>query len=205
MEDRSGDGALSRRAFLPALASPLPFLALGEGATESKPAALAEATVAIVVRHAEKAAPVTPEEAKDPGLSDAGRERAALLARCLRGAGVTHLFATEFRRSRATLEPLATASGVAVEPYAAGDANALAARIRALPAGSVAVVAAHSNTLPVIVSRLGATLHGLGADGFLRDDEYDRLAVVFIAAGGDAVAAPERNARGACVDLRFGA
>lgn len=181
---------MRRRSFLAVLAAP----AFAAGPSEE-----GARVVAVLVRHAEKAP--APESEKDPDLSEAGRSRAALLSEILGGAGVTHLFATEFRRTRETLRPLAERAKLAVEGYPAADAQALAARLRALPAGSVAVVAAHSNTLPRIAAALGAALRNVGPNDSLRDDEYGRLVAVFPGAS-----SPERNepGRSPVLDLRYG-
>jgi phosphohistidine phosphatase SixA len=110
---------------------------------------LAPVTV-FVVRHAEKGA----GDPADPELSEAGAARAAELARVLGEVSVTHLVASEYRRTQATLAPLAVATGLAVEVAPARDGRALAARLAALPAGSVAVVCGHSNTVPQLVDLL---------------------------------------------------
>src|SRR6266540_2414733 len=84
-----------------------------------------------IVRHAEKG-PGTP----DPSLTDAGRRRAAELARAVGDAHPSALFATEFKRTQETLAPLATATGLSVTVTLARDVDGLLAKIRALPAGT---------------------------------------------------------------------
>lgn len=133
------------------------------------------ATTVLVVRHGEKAA----DDPADPSLSPAGETRARALATTLVGAGVTHCFATEFRRTQATLAPLCSGREVVVVP--ASDTAKLVARIRGLPAGSVVAVAGHSNTVPAIVAAL-ASRDGAAATN-LADDSYDRLFVVRVDAG----------------------
>lgn len=146
-------------------------------ATRSEPQAAA--TTVIVVRHGEKAA----DDPRDPSLSPAGEARARALAGLLAQAGVTHLFATEFRRTQATLGPLASATGREVAVVPAADGGALLAAIRALPAGSVAVVAGHSNTVPGLVDALGGAARGAVAGPAgpqLPDDAFDRLFVLVV-------------------------
>ena len=58
--------------------------------------------IVVLVRHAEPAAGGT-----DPGLSTAGRRRAATLAKMLAGAGITAIFTSELRRTKETAAPLA--------------------------------------------------------------------------------------------------
>src|SRR5690348_2764504 len=62
----------------------------------------------ILVRHGEKAT----DDPRDPSLSPAGEARARALAAMLAKAGVTHLFATQYRRTQATISPLASATGL---------------------------------------------------------------------------------------------
>lgn len=159
-------------------------------ATAGRRTTALEARTVVLVRHAEKAAddpddPGDPGAPGDPGLSEEGAARAASLARTLAAAGVTHLLATPYRRTRDTLAPLAEATGVAVEAYDPRALGELAERLRALPAGSVAVVAGHSNTTPALAELLGGALSGLDARGFLAEDEHDRLIVQTLAGAGD--------------------
>ncbi len=139
-------------------------------------------TLVFVVRHAEKADDGTP----DPPLLPAGVERADCLAQVLRDVEVTHLFATDLQRTSLTVQPLATASGLTVEELPASDIELLAETLRALPAGSVAVVAGHSNSIPSLTQQLGAPLAGLDDKGNIPDTEYDRLIALVLSEGGRA-------------------
>src|SRR5687767_8092456 len=65
----------------------------------------AQPLTVILVRHAEKE--VVPPENKDPNLSMAGQTRAQELARMFGGAGVTSIYATQFKRTQQTVKPLA--------------------------------------------------------------------------------------------------
>ncbi len=127
-----------------------------------------QSVTVFVVRHAEKG----PEQ-PDPSLTPAGAARAATLATMLRDAHVTAIFASQFKRTQETAAPLAAAAGVAVQVFDAGKTDALIAAIKALPAGSRALVASHSNVVPAIVE----TLTGEKV-GELTDADYDRLYVV---------------------------
>ena len=66
----------------------------------------ADTVVVFVVRHTEKAK----DGSKDPDLTEAGRRRAEELASLLGQSGLTHLYSSEFRRTRETVGPLARAS-----------------------------------------------------------------------------------------------
>lgn len=135
-------------------------------------------TIVFLLRHAEKA--LSPP--KDPPLTEAGAARATALAELLAEAGVTHLFASEFERTQKTVAPLATRLRKPVTVIAASNPDELAAQLRALPSGSVAVVAGHSNTIPALVRTLGGARDGV-LDGTTQgnsgeqfpDDEYGRL------------------------------
>ena len=136
------------------------------------PATAAAPRTVVLVRHAEKAT----DGSDDPGLTEAGERRAKCLARTMRDAGVTHVFATTLQRTQQTVAPLAEGLGLQVEVFAPDDDAGLLAALDRMPAGAVAVVAGHANTLPTIATRLGAPLSGLDADGDL--PVYDRLDVV---------------------------
>ena len=130
----------------------------------------AQASLIVLVRHAEKSA-----ESRDPGLTPIGEQRAEDLARALTGARLTAIYTTQYRRTRLTAEPIARAQGLTPIVIAASgdlraDAAAVAAAINALPAGSAALVVGHSNTLGPIVAALGGP-----ALPDLCDDEYSTL------------------------------
>jgi len=181
--------SLAAQATRPA---PLP----AEGATPALAAATApRSTIVILVRHAEKST----DDPRDPSLSEAGRRRAELFAGMLGAAAVTHLYATEFRRTQETLQPLAARAGLPVYVIVAGRATAQVEALRALPPGSVAVVAGHSNTVPGLVRALGGVPFGVppaAAGEALGDDEYDRLFVVALPPAGSAAGATT-------IELRF--
>lgn len=138
----------------------------------------------VVVRHAEKG-----PENPDPSLTSAGQKRADDLARVLKDVKVTALFASEFKRTQETLAPLAKAAGITTTVIGAGKMDDLLTALKALPPGSTAVVASHSNLVHVIVARLsGVTIPAL------TDADYDRLAVVTVTGDG----------KGTAVVLRYG-
>ncbi len=109
--------------------------------------------------------------ASDPDLSAAGHARAESLARVLKDAGVTAIYATEFKRTQETAAPLAKAIGVPVTTVPSKDLAALVTHIKAAK-GNVLVVG-HSNTVPDIVKALGVT-----APVTVEDGDYDNLFVV---------------------------
>lgn len=142
-----------------------------------------DATVVVVVRHAEKAT----DDPRDPTLTAAGEARAQALARRLEPTGLDVVYATQYRRTQLTAAPAAAQAGhdVTVRPVDAANAATygadLALALRALPAGSTALVVGHSNTVPGIV----AALSGEAAPEML-ETEYDRYTVIVLDADGKA-------------------
>jgi broad specificity phosphatase PhoE len=136
-----------------------------------------------VVRHAEKG-----PENPDPSLTGEGRTRAEALARALGDSKISATFASEFKRTQETVAPLAAALGLTTQVVPAVAMDSLVRRIRALPPGSRAVVASHSNLVHLIVEKLsGVKLTPL------TEADYDRLVVVTLLDG-----------RGEAVVLRYG-
>ncbi len=135
---------------------------------------IAQAATIIVVRHAERNAGMAP----DVVLSPRGEERARQLANVLRDARIRAIFTTEVRRTQQTAAP--TAEQFRLQPIviAAKEVDALVSRLRALPEDETVLVVGHSNTVPLVVERLGGTVPALA------DSEYDRLIVVVTGANG---------------------
>ncbi len=156
------------------------FALVRAGAAEGKLAAeaLAQPTTIVLVRHAEK----DPQaDARDPGLSEEGRARAQRLARMFAASGVTHLFASEYHRTQDTLAPLAERAQKKVEVTPGAKTADLLKALDALPGGSIAVVAGHSNTVPAIAAHYGVLLAGTvkSAQGeVLPEDAFDRIYVI---------------------------
>ena len=133
-------------------------------------------TTVILVRHAEKGD--TP--ANDPGLTEAGAARARVLVAIARDAGVTAVITTQFVRTRETGRLTAEALGITPEIARAGGSAAQhardVARMVQAHAGGVVLVVGHSNTMPAIVTALGAP-----QPPPICDSEYDDLYVVTLA------------------------
>src|SRR5690349_1864905 len=130
-------------------------------------------TIAILVRHAEKA----PVPTDDPPLSNAGRARATAPAVIARDAGVTAIITTQFVRSKETARPAAESLGIAPEVARAGGPDHVSevARLVRAHAGGVVLVVGHSNTIPAIAAALGAR-----QPAAICDSEYDGLYVVVL-------------------------
>lgn len=156
---------------------------------------LAQKTL-VLVRHAEKDAS---GDARDPGLSEAGKARAERLASLFASAGVTHLFATEYHRTQDTLAPLATQASKKVEVVAGAKKDDLLRALDALPAGSVALVAGHSNTVPAIAAHFGVELVGITKSmqgPVIPEDAFDRVYVLTL---------PDKNSKSSpsLLELRY--
>jgi broad specificity phosphatase PhoE len=113
----------------------------------------------------------------DPLLSAAGQARAERLAQMLADAGITAIYATEFRRTQDTGQPLGAKLGVPVRPMPAKDTAGLVAKLKADHAKDVVLVIGHSNTVPDVIKALG------GAAVTVGDTEYDSLFIVVPATG----------------------
>jgi broad specificity phosphatase PhoE len=103
-----------------------------------------------VVRHAEKE-PAT-AMASDVLLTDAGKQRANVLKDKLKDEHISHIYSTNYARTKATANPLSVLTGVKIETYDAADASFIN-QLKSLPKGNVLIVG-HSNTVDDIVNGL---------------------------------------------------
>lgn len=133
-------------------------------------------TTIIFVRHAEK----TSETETDPSLSAAGQRRVAELTRQLMDAdviaGVDAIYATPYKRTRETAQPLATALDLPVTSYDPDDNDAVLEDILDKHKGKIILVVGHSDTLPGLIADLGASKRVPP----IADYEYDNLYLVSI-------------------------
>src|SRR5262249_43146273 len=132
--------------------------------------------IIFALRHADRA-----PDADD--LSQAGQERAKLLARMLAESGVSIAYRSDAVRAARTLGPLELRLGAAltVEEIGFPDPDGVAAhiativkKIQALPDNAVVAVVSHSNTVGPILQKLGA-----GFNAQIADKEFDKLFVMF--------------------------
>lgn len=135
-------------------------------------------TTIIFVRHAEKAA----LPADDPDLSEAGRRRAAELARQLvdadvvPGVGVDAVYSTSFRRTVETARPVAEALDLQIMTYDAADTEAFLDTVIRDYKGKIILVVGHSNTVPEMIANMGASK----SVPPIAENEYDNLYLVSI-------------------------
>ena len=128
-------------------------------------------TTVILVRHAEKK--IEPSN-PDPDLAPAGEARAQELARVFADAGITRIFATQYKRTQQTAKPLSDRTGVPITVLDAQQTNEVVKQIIANRGGTI-FVAGHNNTVPAIVSELSGEQVPL-----IPESEYDNLFVVTI-------------------------
>lgn len=127
-------------------------------------------TTYYIVRHAEKE-PVTTMTSDVP-LSAAGEQRAEALKDMLEKENISHIFSTNFLRTRSTAQPLADATGVPIETYDPNDPDFIE-KLKSLE-GNVLIVG-HSNTVDDLVNKLAGKKE---IDGDLPESEYGDLFIV---------------------------
>src|SRR5687768_468202 len=80
-----------------------------------------ELTTFILIRHAEKGNDGT----EDPDLTNEGISRAGKLSEMLRNTPLAAIYATNYKRTRNTVAPLAKIHDTAVQPYEAFKAEVI--------------------------------------------------------------------------------
>jgi len=144
-------------------------------------------TTVILVRHAEKKIePANP----DPDLSEAGQARAQELARMLANAGVTAIYATNFKRTQQTVKPLSDVARVQATIIDAKQTTELANRILTNNRGQTVFVAGHNNTVPEVIAALGGERLPI-----IPENEFDNMFILTI----------YRFGRAKVVKLKYGA
>ena len=116
-----------------------------------------------IIRHGERA-----DSSEDSDLSEAGCARSEALAKMLKDAKITAIYATEFKRTQQTAAPLAKALGITVTTIPSKDKDALVAKLRALNGN--ALVVGHGNTIPDLVKALG-----ISEPINIGENDYDNL------------------------------
>lgn len=119
------------------------------------------ATTVLLVRHAERLNATDTTSLSVPGL-----RRADSLAYVVGSAGVQVIFVSDRVRTQQTAAPAAAALGLTLVVIAMHDTNALVDSIRAR-SGQVIMVVGHSDTLFIIIRKLGvASPPGIASDAF---------------------------------------
>jgi phosphohistidine phosphatase SixA len=108
----------------------------------------------LLVRHADVD---LPPACPDPGLNSDGQARARALANVAGSAGVSNIFTSMFIRTKQTVKPLADQLSLQPREVPRSERlDALAQQILTGQLGEVILIAGHSNTVPKMVSALGA-------------------------------------------------
>jgi 2,3-bisphosphoglycerate-dependent phosphoglycerate mutase len=85
------------------------------------------------------------------------------------------IYATEWQRTKATVQPLAAQLSIPVETVDAKKTDELARQILATHEGETVVVAGHSNTVNKLIAALGGPVFP-----DLEDSDYDNLFLLTI-------------------------
>jgi len=168
----------------PGLVTPTRWLAAAAVAwIVALPVSVDTQQMVVLVRHAERADAAATDGGQmlsdvDPPLSDAGRARADGLADLLANAGLTAIYASEYRRTQETARPLADRIGVPVQIAPSTAGQALVDRIRSEQADGTVLIVGHSNTIPAFMRAFGVE-----SPPAIAEDEYDKVFVVSPASG----------------------
>lgn len=129
-------------------------------------------TTIILIRHAEK------DTGDNPGLTQAGKIRAAKLSTLFSNATPTDMYATPYKRTFQTLQPWAATLNITIKPYDATTLPDFASKLLQ-EKGKTIVVAGHSNTTPALANLL------VGADNYktLDDADYNKVFVITVIKG----------------------
>ncbi len=129
-------------------------------------------TTFILIRHAEKA---MEQSTNDPDLSPVGKQRAQRLSDLLNEGEVNAVYSTPFKRTRQTVEPLATKKGLTILDYQINKEEEIDRMLTAHSGGTIVVVG-HSNTIPWMTNKLlGVQKHHPWEDG-----DYDNVLVITV-------------------------
>ncbi len=128
-------------------------------------------TKVFIIRHAEKA----DDGSKDPPLSEAGKSRAAALAKTLSKTKVHGIYSTPYKRTRETVGVLSAQTGVSVENYDPMDVEAIRLLLHNQK-GKTLVFAGHTNTVPLILNKLTQSTSYKN----LPETDYDNIWVLFL-------------------------
>lgn len=122
-----------------------------------------------IVRHAEKL-----DNTQASPLTDAGRERAHVLAHLLRDAKIKAIYVTSnAARTAETAKPLAALLNMTPLGTPNGDAATIAQKIKQNNAGDVVLVVGHTNTIPALIAQFDPSLSAA-----IAEDEFDRLYIL---------------------------
>lgn len=105
-----------------------------------------------LVRHAEKV-----DDSRDPDLSEAGKQRAAMLADLLKNENIKEIYTTSYKRTIQTGTPLATMKDIKLKTYKADSLRAFADLL--LNTRKNILVVGHSNSTISLLDAMGTEHH----------------------------------------------
>ena len=129
------------------------------------------------VRHAEKGS------GPNPSLTEQGRVRANALAETLDSIPIEVIFSSDYLRCQETVSPVASKKSLEPTLIEAADPHRQIAALHQLPAGSVALLCGHANTVPLLVQALGGVCPDLEF-GMFPESAYNRLLKITFVSGG---------------------
>lgn len=106
----------------------------------------------VLVRHAEKM-PAVPTDKGDQDLSPEGIQRAERLAKVIKKYKPHEIFATDYKRTKQTAEPIAKLRKKEIQTYDPAKQADLVAKIMPTKTDHYLIVG-HSNTIPVLANLL---------------------------------------------------
>lgn len=121
-----------------------------------------------LVRHAEKI-----DDSKDPDLNQKGLDRAKTLSDLLKSKNVSHVYSTDYKRTKQTGQPLAARNGLEVQTYDPRN-HPHFIEILKTRKGSTSLIVGHSNSTPSLVNLI------VGSEQYpsLEHEEYNKLFIV---------------------------
>ncbi|HEY7316227.1 MAG TPA: phosphoglycerate mutase family protein [Candidatus Binatia bacterium] len=126
-------------------------------------------TTVILIRHAERNNPTAANP--DLRLNTAGKARAKKLIHVIGQSGIKAIYNSHFVRSRETARPLAAHLGLS--PIVMDEPPQITSDILSNHTGQTVLVIGHSDTIPDLITRLGA-----GSIPAIDDSEFDNLFIV---------------------------
>lgn len=130
----------------------------------------------IFVRHCEK-----DMVGQDPPLTSAGQERAKALIAALDKEPIDAIYATEFKRTQMTVQPLAESRRLPVAIVQERNEKKFAMRLAQAHRNQSVVIASHVNVIPDVVKHLGVR-----EPVNLEEDDYGDIFVVDVDTSGHA-------------------
>lgn len=128
-----------------------------------------------LVRHAEKV-----QNAKDPGLTKEGKERAYFLAEWLSEIPLDAIYSSDYFRTRKTAQPTCSAKNIQMQLYDPRDLKGFAKSIQSKHKKENVLIVGHSNTTP----QLSNLLSNSTQFGSLEEWQYDKLYKIEIYSSG---------------------